>query len=512
MEPVPDPRGSSRLARRVLAAAVAVQALFFVIEARRAVRAAVTEPTRAHTGGAAVAGMDPHGYYAWLRSPLIDGDFDFGNEFAYCNENWNRPMGRWYEGRTPTGLHVNHWSVGPALAWAVAVVPVHVGLGAFGLWGEGIEAGYTPPYQLAVAGATFALAVATLLLTYATARRFAPPVPSAAAATGVALGTPLLAYGTIVPAMAHGPAAAAVALFVYTWVRTLGSRRAGRWFGLGVLLGVVCLMRWQLATFGVLPGLEAVWLGWGSAAGLARAAGRLVLVAAGAAVGFLPQMLAWQAVYGSPLVSPLPVSFERVFSPALWQVLGSTDRGLFYWTPVALVAAAGCAFAVFRAERRSAVPLVALLLAAAVQVYAVAVLLGGNIFLGSSFGFRFLTETCVVLVPGLAVALDRFRPAVARAIVAAVAVLVAWNMLLVCGFWTARVPEGPATPGELFRAVAATFARRPVEGVATAGAAAWFAAWFVLRVVPALRAATVAKPVAVAEAVSVQPIEVRRAA
>jgi hypothetical protein len=459
-----------------LATAVAVQFLFFLLGVRWCARAAVADPARAVADRAVVWGIDPHGYYAWLRSPLADGDLDFDNEFAYANDLWVSRTGARYEGRTPIGRHVNHWSVGPALAWAAGVVPVHAALGAVGLRGEGAEDGYTPPYHLAVAAVTLVLAVATLFLMYATARRFAPPVPAAAAAAGLALGTPLLAYGTTFPAMAHGPAAAALALFAYAWVRTLGSARAGRWFGLGVLLGVACLMRWQLVTFGVLLALEAAW----SAARTgtrARWVGRLAVAAAGGVVGFLPQMAGWQAVYGRPLVNTHSSTPRPLWDPALWQVLASFDRGLLYWTPVTLVAAGAGGWAVARAGRRSAVPLAMLLTAAAVQVYAVALLVGGSVFLGSSFGFRILTETCVILAPGLAAGLALARPAAGRAVAAAVGVLAGWNMLLVIGSANNIVPTfEPATPAELLQAVAATFRRRPLEAAGVAVGAVAFAA------------------------------------
>src|SRR5205085_10647622 len=110
---------------------------------------------------------------------------------------------------------------GPALAWAATVVPVHVAVAAGGTPGEEPR-GYSPPYQLAVGTATLLLSLATLLFTYGIARRFAPPVCSAAGAACGVLGTPLLGYGAVEVAMAHGPAAAALSGYVYLWLRTCG--------------------------------------------------------------------------------------------------------------------------------------------------------------------------------------------------------------------------------------------------------------------------------------------------
>ena len=58
----------------------------------------------------------------------------------------------------------------------------------------------------------------------------------------------------------HGPATAALALFTFAWLRSFGNTRTVRWIGIGALLGLAILMRWQLATFAILPILEAGWL------------------------------------------------------------------------------------------------------------------------------------------------------------------------------------------------------------------------------------------------------------
>ena len=119
--------------------------------------------------------------------------------------------------------------------WAPTVVTVHLllrGLGPHSPWPAD---GFSAPYQLAVGFTTLALAVLTLVLTYRIARRFAGP--AAAAAALLTLGTPLIGYGAVEVSMAHGPAGAALAGFVFVWLRTFGSPRPGRWAALGGWLG-----------------------------------------------------------------------------------------------------------------------------------------------------------------------------------------------------------------------------------------------------------------------------------
>ena len=473
MEPLPAPPGSSRLAQRILIAAAAVQLLFFLLPLQPTLRALFKNPTRAQMDAGAIDGMDGYGYYVWLRSALVDGDWDFDNDYAIYHRKYPGPA---WKARTPIGRQPNPWSVGPALVWATGVVPVHLVLDVLGARGEGAEDGYTPPYHLAVAGVTFTLALLTLWLGYATARRFAAPVPAAVAATGMVLGSSLLLYGTVIPGMAHGPAAALLAVYVFVWIRTFGQAGLGRWFALGILLGLASLMRWQLATFGILLALEGLSQAIGRGGRIGPWAGRVALAASGAVVGFVPQILAWYTVYGNPLVATHPYG-NRLLNPALWQALFSWDHSFFYWTPITLVASLAGVHAVVRWRSRAVVPLAILLVGAAVQMYTVAGLLGGSVFLGASFGFRFLTETCVVLVPGLALLLDQTPPRATRWVTGIVCLLVVWNVLLVASFRVGVLAQGgPATPIELLQSAVTAFIRRPLEGIAEVLLIGWFVA------------------------------------
>ena len=165
--------------------------------------------------------VDCIGYYAWLRSPLIDGDFMFDDEFAPTLARI--PEAKWAICMTPTGHWENRLPVGPALAWAPAVVTVHLllcGLGRYAPWPAD---GYSPPYQIAVGGTTLALALLTLVLLYRMRHRFSGPTAAAAAAALLTLATPVLAYGAVDVAMSHGPATAFLTLFVFIWLRNFGS-------------------------------------------------------------------------------------------------------------------------------------------------------------------------------------------------------------------------------------------------------------------------------------------------
>src|SRR5689334_8005421 len=79
MEPLPAPEPFPSKARRILVAAAVIQVALFVYHARGSFRD-LFDPlpeTPADRTGPFSKGSDCIGYYAWLRSPLIDGDFQF---------------------------------------------------------------------------------------------------------------------------------------------------------------------------------------------------------------------------------------------------------------------------------------------------------------------------------------------------------------------------------------------------------------------------------------------------
>jgi hypothetical protein len=408
------------------------------------------QDARIQSGEGLVIRCDGLGYYAWLRSILFDGDCSFDNEFDEHN-----PLGDAVPpptARTALGSRSNHWSVGPACVWAVAVLPVHGCLLAIEpSTNEGGWTGYEWPYQIAVGIATFLASIVGLGFMYGTCRHFAGADVAALAAGMLTLGSTIVFYSAVEVTMAHGLGTAAVSGLIWYWLRTFGSSRPGRWLMVGILVGLVALMRWQLVTFALLPVGECWHLGWqrrGGATGYScgQAAWGLGLAGLGAVVAFSPQLLAWKAVYGSWLVSPLATSHNWL-SPSWGQVLGSADRGLFYWTPVAVLAVVGamlaCRVGALEAaagERRSRDQARILLMAFGLQVYVVASLWGEQVQLGVSFGFRHLTEALVALAGGLAFLLERASGRWFRVLAGLACLLVFWNLLLIEQYRYGLVP------------------------------------------------------------------------
>jgi hypothetical protein len=415
---------------------------------------------RTAAGEGLVIRSDGHGYYAWLRSLLFDGDWSFDNEFDEHN-----PVGDWLPPATPRserGLRPNPWSVGPACAWALTVVPAHFAWAAAAIDDPARPTtGYELPYQLLVGGTTLGASALTLLCLYGIGRRFASPPAAALAAGLLFLGSTAVYYSAVEVSMAHGLGTAAVAGLIWYWLKSYGSDAPRRWFVVGLLVGLSALMRWQLATFAVIPAGEyflTLYRRWraGQALAVGKAAACLIALGLGAVVGFLPQLIAWHEVYGTWVTSPMATAGNWV-RPSLGAVLVSPDRGLFYWTPLTLIAlcglVAGCRRPVASAplgQVANGDRLALLLGAFALQLYVVASLLGEEVRLGSAFGFRFLTESVAALAPGLALLFEQSSPRRAQALCALGCLLVVWNLLLIGQYRYGLVPAaGGADPATL---------------------------------------------------------------
>src|SRR6202790_714362 len=120
---------------------------------------------------------DGVGYYAYLRSALIDHDLNFENDYLAGNKSFVIPrideQGHLLrEMYTRTGHVENHFSVGPAILWAPVLVSVHFAVVLLDRVGAHIPAdGYSRPYVLAMSLATASYGFLSLFLTFQMGRK-----------------------------------------------------------------------------------------------------------------------------------------------------------------------------------------------------------------------------------------------------------------------------------------------------------------------------------------------------
>jgi hypothetical protein len=228
---------------------------------------------------------------------------------------------------------------------------------------------------------------------------------------------------------------AVVAGFTWLWLASRDSmtRSTRQWAVLGAVAGFMTLIRWQNALFALLPACDALVLLWSAVRSSDRAAFTRtiragLLFTACATAAFLPQMLAWKAIYGSYLAVS-PVGPQILWSdPHLVDILWSSRNGLFSWSPVLYIGAAGLVvFAV--SQPGVGVPIA---IALAVMVYFNASI---QDWWGSAgFGGRRFDGTIPFFCLGFAVfaarAVEVTRRHPLRVVTAAAGLLVAWNLAL----------------------------------------------------------------------------------
>src|SRR5918994_4067394 len=122
------------------------------------------------------------------------------------------------------------------------------------------------------------------------------------------------------PTMSHAVSAFAAAFVLWLWDRGREDRRAAGFALLGLALGLAMCIRWQNALFGLLPTFDLARRAVRKEPAPRLAAGGTVLLL-GVLVSALPQMLAWNALYGA-WVLPYPphgADFVRLGHPFLLQ-------------------------------------------------------------------------------------------------------------------------------------------------------------------------------------------------
>lgn len=251
-------------------------------------------------------------YYSWLRSIVIDHDFNFTNEYKHFGVT--QPI-------TPIGLLGNKYSIGPSLLWS----PVYLWINSF-IHGNGYEF----IYQVAVGMSGVLLTIFSLILLYRLLLNFFSIEISLAAILSVAFATNLFFYGSLDVINSH-----ALSFFAATLFLTFLFQKTKLWFMIGISLALIGLIRTQDLIYGLLlittinaRGVHEIFRGFTSV--------RFIL---GFLLGFSPQLLTWQLLYGNFLSNPYLINegFD-FFNPRILEVLFSPTNGLFLWTPITLLA------------------------------------------------------------------------------------------------------------------------------------------------------------------------------
>lgn len=362
--------------------------------------------------GHRVRGVDGVYYFIYLPSVWLDGDLDFLNNLRVIYGAGFDPP------RTVTGLAPSQWSVGPAILWTPFYLIGH--LAALGM-SDATSAlnGLNPPHQTMVYIGSAFYGVLGIGFTFLFLRTWVSEKASLIGTLGILIASPLTYYLWPFTLMAHTPAFAMSALFLWLW------RKKGLHPLTALAAALMVLCRWQTVVIllpAAMAGLAEL-LETGSARERRQWLTRHLLFAALFLAGLFPQAWVWKVLFDQWFLIPHGSDF-LVFRNLAWgPVLFSTHHGLFTWHPLLLAGLLGLGLL----WRRSPWEMAAFLIVFVLQWMVVASLKPWTA--GWSFGHRMFMELLPLFALGLGL-LAAWAAEMSRK-----GLWGAWATLLCFGWW-----------------------------------------------------------------------------
>ena len=375
---------------------------------------------------------DGFSYYVYLPSWFLHGDLTLAELARDCCGGAYRPdsgIQRW----PGTRRWLNAHPIGVAIMQAPFFLVAH----ALTRWTNLSPDGFSLYYQHAAGISGLFWAVGGLAVLRRLLLDHFADATVAVTLAALILGTNLLHYATFDASYSHVYSFFLFAALLYVTTRwyELPSLRLS--VLLGLLSGLIVLVRHpNIVLLAVFP-LYGVSSFASLRARITFLAGhrRLLTFAAGAGIAIVvPQLVTYWLATGRPLVSAYGEVGFNWSSPRLYGVLFSVTKGVFFWSPLLLLALAGWAVLARSANPlRSFVPAFALIFA--VHTYVIAAWWDWQ--LGGSYGSRGYVDLLPSLAIGLAAVLSAAwtRAGVRAGVLAMVAACVALSMFQMLQYW-----------------------------------------------------------------------------
>lgn len=405
---------------------------------------------------------DGVGYYAYIRSMLIEGHLHFEQDWLHANESFQmyrvgldgKPKPGGY---TQTGHLDNHFAVGPSILWSPFLIVAHLVVLTADRMGGHIPAdGFSWPYVDTMAVATALYGLLGLLISFDFARRYFAERRALLATIAVWFASALPVYMYFNPSWSHAHSAFVVALFLWYWDRTRASRTMGQWAVLGLIGGLAMDVYYPNVLVLLAPGLESLQKYYEGIRHPSESNRITKLTLANlaflgaTALAFLPTPITRKIIYGNPFTSGYPeAGLWGWFRPQFIRVLFSSDHGLLSWTPIILFAILGL-LVVLRRDRQLGAACLAIL-AAFYYLIASSPFWDGL----SSFSNRYFLSLTPIFILGLAGTFTWLEDVLStqRARILAyggTALLIIWNFGFIFQWGTHMVPaRGPISWREM---------------------------------------------------------------
>lgn len=282
---------------------------------------------------------DDAGYYAYLRSGVIDGDFDFFNERIFYHR----------DRIASTGYTINFWYIGAPILWLPFFMLGHALAFLYSALGYPVALdGYSFPYLAATSLGSSLFVLLGMFLCFECLKKFFPKNASLASTLVLLTATCLPYYAFIRNRMSHSGDFALAFLFLLLCLnlRERPERSNGYFLLLGAVLGLLVDLRYISIVYGLLPicFLAEMKFSKNAAPVPGRLGIKIALAFAGLAVAVLPQLTYWKVIHGVfSSFNPFTVVVGDAASlfASIKNLFFGPVRGLVFGEPIWLFGLAG---------------------------------------------------------------------------------------------------------------------------------------------------------------------------
>jgi len=403
---------------------------------------------------------DGIGYYAYVRSFVIDGDLEFRNEWAVArDDDITNPeflksdslfyprlnINPEYYETTATGLTPNRYSVGLSMLWAPFFLTAHGLVHVLRFLGSSVSAdGYSRPYIWLCAFGSAFYGLMALIQSYWIGRRFFSRKTVLFSTIICWFATSLLCYMYALPLTKHAAGFFLVAALIYLSMKIRDQQRFWHWPVIGMILAFFVMINPMngIFTLCLLPAFiddikRHLWK---------RIFKNFIAVVAVFCIFLIPHVMIGRLLYGRVVLQFMKVAIgdrtmSRLFtmqwhSPHFLDVLFSSKHGLFTWTPVVFPAVLG----LIMFMRKS--PVTGIILTGC--FIGVVYFLGCTHvwFQGSSFGGRQFVSHTATFILGMAAFVEGIRRVVPRlVIILSGCIVICWNAAFILQFGLGLIPR-----------------------------------------------------------------------
>lgn len=284
-------------------------------------------------------------YWTYTRSVVIDHDLNFRNEGAHSYDpetNNNRIIES--PGTEKTNLAKNkYYPLGPSVLWVPffalthSIITILNNLGFYL-----INNGYSDTYQIILGAGNITFVVIGIMLLNRLLQKFYSQFVAGASSLLILFGTNLLYYGSLDVLNSHPASFLLCSIFTYIFVLYREKMSTHQWFGLGILLGIMTLVRLQDSLFLLMPLSFFIHKLVTSKTKVKPLAPFLALILGGF-LGFLPQLLISKMVYGTFFLIPYTLGGGQFPSGEnkILQLFIDPQKGLLFYSPLFIVGIVG---------------------------------------------------------------------------------------------------------------------------------------------------------------------------